>query len=152
MFVSPPPGVDWPQVAIPAAQTSARTKDVHWAALEVVEDTSTRAAGKRPAANKWRQAIFSLSDDEAEDADIFRLILQKRRRQMGSTEQGGSSMPAVIASPTTAAQRTSGRNVKHQTTAPVPMVERDLVEPTEHVEQGRSKRRSFATSFRASKL
>ena len=84
--MSPPPGVDWPQVAGPATQTSVRTEDVHWAALEVVEDASTRAAGKRPATNKQRQAIFSLSDDEAEDADIFRLIPQKRRRQMGSTK------------------------------------------------------------------
>ena len=102
MFVSPPPGVDWPQVAGPTAQTSARTDDVHWAALEAVEDASTRAAGKRPAANKQCQAIFPLSDDEAEDADIVRLVPRKRR-QMGLTEQGGSSMPAVIASPTTTA-------------------------------------------------
>ena len=69
--MSPPPGVDWPQIAGPAAQTSARTEDVHWAALEVVEDASARAAGKRPAANKRRQAIFPLSDDETEDVDIF---------------------------------------------------------------------------------
>ena len=72
--MSPPPGVDWPQVAVPAAQTSARTEDVHWATLEVAEDASTRAAGKRPAAHKRRQAIFPLSDDEAEDADIFWLV------------------------------------------------------------------------------
>ena len=71
VFVSPPPGVDYPQVAGPAAQTSARTDDVHWAALEAVEDASTRATGKRPAINKRRQAIFPLSDDEAEDADTF---------------------------------------------------------------------------------
>ena len=152
MFVSPPPGVDWPQVAGPAAQTSARSEDVHWAALEVVEDASTRAAGKRPAASKRRQAIFPLSDDEAEDTDIFRLVPRKRRRQMVSTEQGGSSVPAVTASPTTTTQRTTGGNVEHQTPAPVPVVEKDPVEPAEHAEQGRSKRRSFATSFRASKL
>ena len=152
MFVSPPPGVDWPQIAGPAAQTSARSEDVHWAALEVVEDASTRAASKWPAANKRHQAIFPLSDDEAEDADIFRLVPQKRRRQMGSTEQGGSSVPVVIASPTTATQRTSRGSVEHQTPAPVSVIEKDLVEPAEHVEQARSKRRSFPTSFRASKL
>ena len=102
VFVSPPLGVDWPQIAGPAAQTSARTEDVHWAALEVAKDASTRATGKRPAANKWRQAIFPLSDDEVEDADIFWLVSRKRRRQMGLMEQGGSSVLAVIASPTTA--------------------------------------------------
>ena len=117
-----------------------------------MEDASTRAAGKRPAANKRRQAIFPLLDDKAEDADIFRLVPRKRRRQMGSTEQGGSSVPAVIASPTTTTQRTSGGSVKEQTPALVPVVEKDPVEPTEHVEQARLKRRSFATSFRASKL
>ena len=152
MFVSPPPGVDWPQVAGPAAQTSVRTDDVHWAALKAVEDASTRAAGKRPAANKRRQAIFPLSDDKAEDADIFRLVPRKRRRQMGSSEQGGSSVPAVVASLTTATQRASEGNVEHQTPTPVPVVERVLVEPAEHAEQGQSRRRSFATSFRASKL
>ena len=71
---------------------------------------------------------------------------------MGSTEQGGSSMPVVIASPTTATPRTSEGSVEHQTPAPVLVVERGLVEPAEHAEQGWSKRRSFATSFRASKL
>ena len=71
---------------------------------------------------------------------------------MGSTEQGGSSVPAVIASPTTATQRTSKGSVEHQTPAPVPVIGKDLVEPAEHVEQARSKRHSFTTSFRASKL
>ena len=71
---------------------------------------------------------------------------------MGSTEQGGSSMPEVIASPTTATQRTSEGSVEHQTPAPVPVMEKDPVEPAEHVEQARLKRRSFTTSFRASKL
>ena len=71
---------------------------------------------------------------------------------MESTEQGGSSMLAVIASPTTTTQRTSGGRVEHQTPAPVPVVEKGPVEPIENVEQARSKRRSFATSFRASKL
>jgi len=152
VFVSPPLGVEWPQATGPAAQTSARTDDVHWAVLETVDDASTRAAGKRPAASKRRQAIFPLSDDEAEDADIFRLVPRKRRRQMGSMEQGGSSVPAVIASPTTATQRTSEGSVEHQTPAPVPVIGKDPVEPAEHVEQARSKRRSFATSFRALKL
>ena len=134
VFVSPPPGVDWPQAAGPAAQTSTRTDDVHWAALETVEDAPTRAAGKRPAASKRRQAIFPLSDDEAEDADIFRLIPRKKRRQMGSSEQGGSSVPAVVASPTTATQSTSEGNIGHQTPTPVPEVEKDPVEPAEHAE------------------
>ena len=71
---------------------------------------------------------------------------------MGSTEQGGSSVPAVIASPTTATQRTSEGSVDHQTPVPVPVIGKDPVEPAEHVEQARSKRRSFAMSFRASKL
>jgi len=71
VFVSPPPGVDWPQIAGSTAQTSASTEDVDWAVLGVGEDATARAAGKRPAANKRRQAIFPLSDDETEDADIF---------------------------------------------------------------------------------
>ena len=69
--MSPPPGVDWPQVASPTAQTSARIEDVDWTVLEVGEEATARAAGKRPAASKRRQAIFPLSDDETEDADIF---------------------------------------------------------------------------------
>ena len=71
---------------------------------------------------------------------------------MGSTEQGSSPMPAVIAPPTTATQKTSGGSVKHQTPTPVPVVEKDPVEPAEHMEQARSKRRSFTMSFHASKL
>ena len=71
---------------------------------------------------------------------------------MGSTEQGSSSVPAVIASPTTATQRTSEGSVEHQTPAPAPAIGKDPVEPAEHVEQAWSKRRSFAMSFRASKL
>ena len=117
-----------------------------------MDDVSTRAAGKRPAASKRRQAIFPLSDDEAEDADIFRLVPRKRRRQMGSSEQDGASVPAVVASLTTATQGTSEGNVERQTPTPVPEVGKDPVEPAEHAEQGRSRRRSFATSFRKSKL
>ena len=71
MFVSPPPSVDWSQVAGPTPQTGARNKDVDWAVLGVGEEATARATGKRPAANKRRQAIFPLSDDETEDADIF---------------------------------------------------------------------------------
>ena len=71
---------------------------------------------------------------------------------MGPTEQGGSSGPAVVTSPTTATQRTNEGNVEHHTPTPVPEVERVPVETTEHAEQGRSRRRSFATSFRKSKL
>ena len=71
MFVSPPPGIEWPEVASPTAQTSTRTKDVDWAVLGVGEEAIARAAGKRPVASKHRQAIFTLTDDETEDADIF---------------------------------------------------------------------------------
>jgi len=71
---------------------------------------------------------------------------------MGSSEQGGSSVPAVVASPTTATQSTSEGNIGHQTPTPVSEVEKDPVEPAEHAEQGRSRRRTFATSFRKSKL
>ena len=71
---------------------------------------------------------------------------------MESTEEGGSSVPAVIASPTTTTQRTSEGRVEHQTPTLVLVVEKDPVEPIKHVEQARSKRRSFATSFRASEL
>ena len=71
---------------------------------------------------------------------------------MGSTEQGTSSVPVVIASPTTATQRTSEGNAEHQAPTPVPVVERVPVEPAEHAEQGRSRRHSFTTSFRALKL
>jgi len=63
--------VDWTQVAGPTDQTSARTEDVDWAVLGVGEEVTARAAGKWPAASKRRQAIFPLSDDETEDADIF---------------------------------------------------------------------------------
>ena len=152
MFVSPPPGVDWPQVVGPTAQTSARTEDIDWAVLGVGEEATARAAGKRSAANKCRQAIFPLSDDETEDADIFRLVPRKRRRQLKSTEQGGSSVPAGIASPTTATQRTSGKGVEQRSPVPMLVIEGDQVAPVEHVEQARPKRRAFATSFRASKL
>ena len=93
MFVSPPPSVDWPQVASPTAQTSTRIEDVDWAILGVGEEATARAASKRPAASKRRQAIFTLSDDETEGADICRLVPRKRRRQQELTEQGGSSVP-----------------------------------------------------------
>ena len=71
VFVSPPPGVDWPQIAGLTAQTSASTEGVNWAVLGVGEDVTAKAANKRPEANKHRQAIFPLLDDETEDADIF---------------------------------------------------------------------------------
>ena len=152
MFVSPPPGVDWPQVADPTAQTSARVEDVDWAVLGVGEEAMARATSKWPVASKRRQAIFNLSDDETEDADILRLVPRKRRRQLESTEKGGSSVPVEHASPTTAMRRTSDIGVKHQAPAPVLVVERDPVASTEHLEQTWMKRRTFATSFRASKL
>ncbi|XP_066344439.1 uncharacterized protein [Miscanthus floridulus] len=126
VFVSPPPGVEWPQATGPTAQTSARTDGVHWAVLETVEDASTRAAGKRPAASKRRQAIISQSDDEAEDADIFRLVPRKRRRQVGPSEQGGSSVPAVVTAPTTATQSTDEENMPLHPPTPVPEVGQNL--------------------------
>ena len=103
--MSPPPGADWPQGAILATQTSIGIEDIDWAVLGAGEEAAAKAAGKRPAASKRRQAIFTLSDDdieEGEDADIFRLIPRKRRRQLESTEQGGSSVPVGLASPTAA--------------------------------------------------
>ena len=153
--MSPPPGVDWPQVAGPTAQTSARTEDVDWVVLRVGEEAAAKAAGKRPAASKRRQAIFTLSDDdveEGEDADTFRLIPRKRRRQLESTEQGGSSVLVGPTSPTTAVRRTSGGGVEHQALASVLDVEGDQVSPAQHVEQARPKRRAFATSFHASTM
>jgi hypothetical protein len=39
--------------------------------LGVGEEAAAKAAGKRPVASKRRQAIFTLSDNETEDADIF---------------------------------------------------------------------------------
>ena len=126
-----------------------------WAVLGVGEEAAAKAAGKRPTTSKRRQAIFTLSDDdteEGEDADIFRLIPRKRRRQLELMEQGGSSVSAGILSPTTATQMTSGKGVEHQAPTPVLVAEKDPVEPTEHVEQAWSKRRSFVTSFHASEL
>ena len=71
---------------------------------------------------------------------------------MGPTEQGGSSGPAVVTAPTTATQGIDEGNVKHHTPTPVPEVEGVPSETAEHEEQGRSRRRSFATSFRKLKL
>ena len=130
MFVSPPPGVDWPQVADPTTQTSIGGEDIDWAMLRVGEEAAAKVAGKRPVASKHRQAIFTLSDDETEDADIFRLIPRKRRRQLESTEQGGSSLPVGPTSSTTAARRTSGGGVEHQAPASVLDVEGDRMSPT----------------------
>ena len=114
MFVSPPPRVDWLQVADPTTQISVGVEDVDWAVLGVGEEAAAKAAGKRPAASKRRQAIFTLSDDDTEDADIFQLVPRKRRRQLESTEQGGSSMLVGLTSPSTAVLGTSGGGVKHQ--------------------------------------
>ena len=144
--------MDWPQVVGPTPQTSARIEDVDWVVLRVGEEVTARGAGKRPAASKRRQAIFTLSDDETEGADICRLVPRKRRRQQESTKQGGSSVPVGLASPTTAMQRTSGKGVEHQAPAPVLVVEGNQVAPAEHAEQARPKRHFFATSFCASKL
>ena len=119
------------------------------------EEAAAKAAGKRPAASKRCQAIFTLLDDdteEGEDADIFRLVPRKRRRQLESTEQGGSSVPVGPTSPTTAARRTSDGGVEHQAPVSVLDVEGDQVSPAQHVEQPRPKRRAFATSFCASNM
>ena len=120
--------------------------------LGVGEEAVARAAGKQPATSKRRQAILTLSDDDTEDADIFRLVPRKRRRQLESTEQGGSSVPLGLTSHTTAAPRTSGGGVEHQAAASELVLEGDQVSPVEHVEQARLKRRAFATSFRASNM
>ena len=69
MFVSPPPGVDWPQGAVPATQTSVGIEDIDWAMLGAGEEAAAKAAGKRPAASKRRQAIFTLLDDDAEEGE-----------------------------------------------------------------------------------
>jgi len=155
VFVSPPPSVDWPQVGGPTAQTSTRTEDIDWAVLGVGEEAAAKAAGKRSVASKRRQAIFTLSDDdtkEGENAYIFRLVPRKRRRQLESTEQGGSSVLVGPTSPTTTVRRTSGGGVEHQAPASVLDVEGDQVSLAQHVEQARPKRHAFATSFRASNM
>ena len=150
--MSPPPSVDWPQVAYPTTQTSTEGEDMDWAVLGVGEETTARATGKRSAASKHRQAIFTLTDDETEDADIFRLIPRKRRRQLESMEQGGSSMPVRPTPSTTAARKTSSEGVEHQGPAIVLDVEGDQESPAQHVEQAWPKRCAFATSFRASNM
>ena len=61
-------------------------------------------------------------------------------------------MPVELASPTTAMLRTSGKGAEHQAPALVLVMERDPMAPIVHVEQARMKRRTFTTSFRASKL
>ena len=120
--------------------------------LGVGEEAAARATDKQPATSKRHQAILTLSDNDTEDADIFQLIPRKRRRQLELTEQGGSSVPVGLTSHTTAAPRTSGGGVEHQAAASELVLEGDQVSPAEHVEQARTKRRAFATSFRASKL
>ena len=123
--------------------------------LGVREEAAAKAAGKRSAASKRHQEIFTLSDDDTEvgeDADTFRLVPRKRRRQLESMEQGGSSVLVGPTSPTTAAQRTSGGGVKHQGPATVLDVEGDQESPAQHVEQAWPKRRAFATSFHASNM
>ena len=123
--------------------------------LGVGEEAAAKAASKRPMASKRRQAIFTLSDDETEegeDADIFQLVPRKRRRQLESTEQGGSSVPVGLTLHTTEAPRTSGGGVEHQALVSVLVLEGDQVSPAEHVEQTWPKRRAFATCFHASNM
>jgi len=77
VFVSPSPGVDWPQGAILATQTSVGIKDVDWAVLRAGEEAAAKATGKQPAASKRRQAIFAWPDngvEEGEDVDTFQLV------------------------------------------------------------------------------
>ena len=54
MFVSPPPGVEWPQGADPTSQTSIEIEDedINWAKLGAGEEAAAKATGKRPAAPK----------------------------------------------------------------------------------------------------
>ena len=54
MFVSPPPGVEWPQGGGPITQTSIdiEDEDVDWVVLGAGEEAAALAAGKRPAAPK----------------------------------------------------------------------------------------------------
>ena len=54
MFVSPPPGVEWPQGGGPTTQTSVdnEDEDVDWAVLGAGEEAAALAAGKRPATPK----------------------------------------------------------------------------------------------------
>ena len=65
-------------------------------------------------ASKRRQAIFAWPDDnaeEGEDTDTFQLVPRKRRKQLESMEQDGSSVPVGPTSPTAvkdAAGSTSG--------------------------------------------
>ena len=120
--------------------------------LGVGEEAVAKATGKRPATSKRRQAILTLSNDDTEDADIFQLVPRKRKRQLESTEQGGSSVPMGPTSPTTVAQRTSGGEIEHQGPVSVLEVEGDQVPPAQHVEQARPKRCAFATSFHASNM
>ena len=54
VFVSPPPGVEWPQGGGPTTQTSVdnEDEDVDWAVLGAGEEAAALATGKRPAAPK----------------------------------------------------------------------------------------------------
>ena len=54
MFVSPPPGVEWPQGAKPTTQTSIEIEDedVNWVELRAGEEAAARATGKKPIAPK----------------------------------------------------------------------------------------------------
>ena len=54
MFVSPPPGVEWPQGANPTTQTSVEIEDddIDWAFLGAGEEAVAKTAGKRPIAPK----------------------------------------------------------------------------------------------------
>ena len=89
--------------------------------------------------------------EEGEDANTFQLV-RRKRRQLESMEQGGSSVLVGPTSPTTAVRRTSGGRVEHQGPTIVLDVEGDQEAPAEHVEQARPKRHTFTTSFHASKL
>ena len=54
MFVSPPPGLEWPLGADPTTQTSVEIEDedVDWEVLRAGEEAAAKATGKRTAAPK----------------------------------------------------------------------------------------------------
>ena len=68
MFVSPPPGVEWPQGGGPITQTSIEIEeeDIDWAELGAREEAAAKAAGKRPAAPKQskKRSVITLLTTE----------------------------------------------------------------------------------------
>jgi hypothetical protein len=63
---------------------------------EVLNINELKEGPEENPASKHQQVIFAWSNDDAEeeeDADIFRLVPRKRRKQLESMEQGGSFAP-----------------------------------------------------------